>query len=94
MLICDEEPHTALLTQVGDRPLDVVRAVRKLTGLSLWYSKSLVSQAPVVVLDGLPPDLADAAVVELVAAGASAEVRPGLNHGRRPTRSWLKLFAE
>jgi large subunit ribosomal protein L7/L12 len=93
-LICDEEPHAAELFAIGDRPLDVVRAVRRLTGLSLWHSRALASGAPVVVLDGLPPDLAVAAVAELVAAGAVAEVRPGLNGGRPPSRSWLKLFAE
>lgn len=76
-LICDEEPHAAVLTRFGDRPLDVVRAVRRLTGLSLWSSKVLASQATVIVLDGLPPDLAERAVSELVAAGAEAEVRPG-----------------
>ncbi|MER6187555.1 hypothetical protein [Streptomyces sp. NPDC001652] len=43
-----------LLTQVGDRPLDVVRVVRKLAGLGLWYSMLFVSRAPVIVLDGLP----------------------------------------
>jgi large subunit ribosomal protein L7/L12 len=50
---------------------------RKLTGLSLWHSKVLISRAPVIVVDGLPPDMAEAAVTELVAAGAEAELRPG-----------------
>jgi large subunit ribosomal protein L7/L12 len=77
VLICDDEPHAALLAQVGGRPLDVVRVVRKLTGLSLWYSRLLVSRAPVIVLDGLPRDMAEAAVADLVAAGAQAEVRAG-----------------
>lgn len=77
VLICDDEPHAALLTQVGGRPPDVVRVVRKLTGLSLWYSKLLVSRAPVIVLDDLPRDMAEAVVADLVAAGAQAEVRTG-----------------
>ncbi|MFF1292224.1 MULTISPECIES: ribosomal protein L7/L12 [unclassified Streptomyces] len=51
--------------------------VRKLTGPSLWYSKLLVSRAPVIVLDGLPRDTAEAAVADLVAAGAEAGVRAG-----------------
>ncbi|MDQ0604214.1 large subunit ribosomal protein L7/L12 [Streptomyces canus] len=77
VLICDDEPYAALLTQVGGRSLDVVRVVRRLTGLSLSYSKLLVSRAPVIVLDGLPRDMAEAAVSDLVAAGAEAEVRAG-----------------
>ncbi|MEV7892097.1 hypothetical protein ACWD3I_45445 [Streptomyces sp. NPDC002817] len=38
-------------------------------------------RTPDVVLDGLPRDMAEAAVAELVAAGAEAEVRAG----RRPS---------
>ncbi|MFF4273690.1 ribosomal protein L7/L12 [Streptomyces sp. NPDC001536] len=94
VLICDDEPHAAVLTRAGDRTPDVVRAVRKLTGLSLWHSKLLVSGAPVIVLDGLPRDIAEAAVVELAAAGAEAEVRAGSWASRSASRSWPDLIAE
>jgi hypothetical protein len=39
-LICDEEPHAAELFAIGDRPLDVVRAVRRLTRWRPWPNSS------------------------------------------------------
>lgn len=75
MLICDDVPHDVLLLDPGSSPLAAVQAVRRLTGLSLWHSKNLVDRAPVVVMDGLPEETAEAAVAALRAAGARAEAR-------------------
>ncbi|MGW2895469.1 ribosomal protein L7/L12 [Streptomyces sp. NPDC001212] len=55
--------------------LDVAQAVSRLTGLSLWRSKVLVTQSPALVLEGVPQDDAETAVVALRDAGAQAEVR-------------------
>lgn len=39
LLVCDDVPHDVVLTEVGTRMLDVLRVMRRLTGLSLWHSK-------------------------------------------------------
>ncbi|MFD6798638.1 ribosomal protein L7/L12 [Streptomyces cyaneofuscatus] len=45
-----EEPgFRLLLTEAGDREMETVRAVRAITGLSLWNSKLLISDAPVEI---------------------------------------------
>ncbi|MFF6832901.1 ribosomal protein L7/L12 [Streptomyces sp. NPDC012438] len=67
----------------GQREMDVVRAVRQVTGLSLWYSRVLMRGAPVAVLEDWPRDLADEAVAVLRSAGAEAEARQEPEPGRR-----------
>lgn len=45
-----EEPgFRVLLTEAGDRKTEAIRAVRTVTGLSLWNSKLLLAGAPVDV---------------------------------------------
>ncbi|MFD9601145.1 ribosomal protein L7/L12 [Streptomyces sp. NPDC059970] len=46
-----------------------------MTGLSLWRSKVLVDQAPVVILDRIPEETAEKAVAALRDAGEQAELR-------------------
>ncbi|MFE6910019.1 ribosomal protein L7/L12 [Streptomyces erythrochromogenes] len=38
-----------LLTEAGDRKMEAVRAIRTVTGLSLWNSRLLLADAPVEV---------------------------------------------
>ncbi|MFJ4539098.1 hypothetical protein ACIP39_24520 [Streptomyces tibetensis] len=49
VLVCDETPHDVLLTNPGAHVMDVVQVVRRLTGLSFWRSKVLVTRLPAVV---------------------------------------------
>ncbi len=81
LLVCDDVPHDVVLTDPGVRVMDVVQVVRRLTGLSLWRSKVLVTQVPAVLLTGLPEEDAAAAVSALRDAGARAETkeRPGMD---------------
>jgi hypothetical protein len=72
--VCDDEPATAVLTDVGPRAMDVVRVLMRLTGLSAWNCRLLARRAPVVVLRNVPQEDAESAVVALRAAGAGAEV--------------------
>ncbi|MEU4728792.1 ribosomal protein L7/L12 [Streptomyces sp. NPDC023588] len=45
-----EEPgFRVLLTEAGDRNMEAVRAIRAVTGLSLWNSKFLLADAPVEI---------------------------------------------
>ncbi|MFJ4321984.1 ribosomal protein L7/L12 [Streptomyces tricolor] len=73
--ICDDIPHDVLLIAPGPDPLAVAQAVRRLSGLSLWRSKLLVDQTPVVILECIPEDAATLAATALREAGAKAEVR-------------------
>ncbi|MGV9241646.1 ribosomal protein L7/L12 [Streptomyces nigra] len=82
-LVCDEVPHDVVLLAPGPRTLDVVRTVRRLTGLSLWHSKALAVHLPAVILDGVPQEDAEAAVVVLREAGARAEARERPERGFR-----------
>ncbi|MEU6707082.1 ribosomal protein L7/L12 [Streptomyces wuyuanensis] len=74
-LVCDDVPHEVVLTDAGLRVLDVVRAVRRLTGLSLWRGKALATRVPAVVLAAVPRDIAEAAAAALRDAGGKAEAR-------------------
>ncbi|WP_189951138.1 ribosomal protein L7/L12 [Streptomyces roseolus] len=74
-LICDERAYDVALLDCGPREMDVVQAVRRLTGLSLWHSRVLTRQAPVTVMKSWPQDDADDAVTALRSAGAQAEAR-------------------
>ncbi|KOX00004.1 MULTISPECIES: ribosomal protein L7/L12 [unclassified Streptomyces] len=74
-LLCDDPSHEVVLIDCGPGEMDVVRAVRKVTGMSLWHSRVLARQAPVTLLAGLPADRAQSAVALLRSAGARAEWR-------------------
>lgn len=75
LLVCDDVPHDVVLIDPGVRVRDVVRVVRRLTGLSLWRSKVLATRVPAVLLAGVPEEDAAAAVSALRDAGARAETR-------------------
>ncbi|MFG3286880.1 ribosomal protein L7/L12 [Streptomyces sp. NPDC048111] len=76
-LICDEPPYSVVLTATGPRVPDVLRALRLLTGLSLWRGKELTRRLPATIFGDVPRETADAAVAVLLAAGADAESREG-----------------
>ncbi|MET9677061.1 ribosomal protein L7/L12 [Streptomyces sp. NPDC006482] len=74
-LLCDDPSHEVVLVDCGPRETDVILALRKLTGLSLWRCRELARQAPVTVLEGQPDYEARSAVSVLRNAGAGAEWR-------------------
>ncbi|MEU1576807.1 ribosomal protein L7/L12 [Streptomyces collinus] len=70
-----EEPgFRVLLTESGDRKTDAIRAIRAVTGLSLWNSKLLLDCAPVAVTEPNWLEAAQDAASALDAAGAHAAV--------------------
>ncbi|MFJ7296629.1 ribosomal protein L7/L12 [Streptomyces collinus] len=70
-----EEPgFRVLLTESGDRKTEVIRAIRAVTGLSLWNSKLLLDCAPVAVTEPNWLEAAQDAAGVLEAAGAHAAV--------------------
>ena len=63
------------LTGVGDNKVNVIKAVREITGLGLKEAKDIVDAAPKVVKEALPKDTADEAMKKLTEAGATGELK-------------------
>ncbi|MEU5915595.1 ribosomal protein L7/L12 [Streptomyces sp. NPDC047141] len=86
-LLCDDPSHEVVLVDCGPRETDVILALRKLTGLSLWHCRDLARQASVIVLEGLGDYEAQSAVSMLRDAGAEAEWRQEPEPGERTAPS-------
>ena len=63
------------LTNFGAKKLDVIKAVREITGLGLKDAKDLVEGAPKAVKEGVSKDDAEKVKAELEAAGATVEIK-------------------
>ena len=63
-----------ILKDVGDKKIQVIKAVRALTNLGLKEAKDLVEGAPKTVKDGVAKEEAEEAVRQLTEAGATAEM--------------------
>ena len=71
----EQTEFTVMLTSIGDNKVNVIKAVRELTGLGLKEAKDLVDAAPKAVKEGIPKADADAAKKKLEDAGAKAEIK-------------------
>ena len=63
------------LTGIGDNKVNVIKAVREITGLGLKEAKDIVDAAPKVVKEALAKADADEAMKKLTDAGATAELK-------------------
>ena len=63
------------LTAAGDQKVNVIKAVREITGLGLKEAKDLVDGAPKVIKEGLAKADAEEAAKKLTEAGATAELK-------------------
>jgi len=64
-----------ILKAAGGQKLQVVKAVKELTGLGLKEAKDLVDGAPGPIKEAVPKDEADAIKAKLEEAGAEVEVK-------------------
>ena len=64
-----------MLLETGANKVQVIKAVRELTGLGLKEAKDLVDGAPKAVKEAIPKADADAALKKLLDAGAKAEIK-------------------
>jgi len=64
-----------VLTSAGSAKLQVVKAVKELTGLGLKEAKELVDGAPKAVKEGVAKDEAEALKKQLEEAGAEVELK-------------------
>ena len=63
------------LTDVGEKKVDVIKAVRTITGLGLKEAKALVDEAPSVIKEGVDTGEAGEYKKKLEEAGATAELK-------------------
>lgn len=64
-----------VLKAIGDKKIQVIKAVRALTSLGLKEAKELVEAAPKAVKEGVSKDEADDAKSQLEEAGATVEIK-------------------
>lgn len=64
-----------VLTAAGDKKVNVIKAVRAITGLGLKEAKDLVDGAPSTVKEAMAKADADEAKKQLEEAGASVELK-------------------
>ena len=64
-----------VLTAAGDKKVNVIKAVRGITGLGLKEAKELVDGAPSTLKEAAPKGEADEAKKALEEAGASVELK-------------------
>ena len=73
----EEEQSTfnVILTEAGDKKIQVIKVVRAATGLGLKEAKALVDEAPKPVKEGIEREEADKLKQELEEAGATVELK-------------------
>ncbi len=71
----EQTEFTVVLAAFGDNKVNVIKAVRELTGLGLKEAKDLVDGAPKPVKEGVNKADAEAAKKKLEEAGAKAEIK-------------------
>ena len=71
----EKDEFDVVLSATGDQKVQVIKAVRAITGLGLKEAKDMVDGAPTTVKEGAKKDDAEAIVKQLTEAGATAELK-------------------
>lgn len=71
----EQTEFNVMLLEAGEKKVNVIKAVRELTGLGLKEAKAVVDGAPGVVLEAVSKDAADKAKAALEEAGAKVELK-------------------
>ena len=71
----EQTEFTVMLASFGENKVNVIKAVREITGLGLKEAKDLVDGAPKPVKEGVNKADAEAAKKKLEEAGAKAEIK-------------------
>lgn len=66
---------TVTLKSVGDKKVNVIKAVQAVTGLGLMDAKKLVDKAPVAIKEKVSPSEGEEIAKQLTAVGAEVEVK-------------------
>ena len=71
----EQTEFTVTLAATGEKKIDVIKAVREITGLGLKEAKDLVEGAPQVVKESVSKKDAEEIKAKLEAAGAKVEMK-------------------
>ncbi len=71
----EQTEFTVVLKAIGEKKVEVIKAVRAITGLGLKEAKDLVEGAPQTVKDAVSKDESEKFKKDLEAAGATVEVK-------------------
>jgi|TARA_X000000950_G_scaffold288775_1_gene407306 large subunit ribosomal protein L7/L12 len=71
----EQTEFNVMLTSAGEKKVNVIKAVRAITGLGLKEAKALVDEAPSAVKEGVSKDEAADMQKQLEEAGATVELK-------------------
>ena len=71
----EQTEFSVILKAAGDNKVNTIKVVRTITGLGLKEAKDLVDGAPKAVKEGVSKADAEAALKQLIEAGATAEIK-------------------
>ena len=71
----EQTEFDVVLASAGDKKVNVIKAVRAITGLGLKEAKALVDEAPSSIKEGVSKDEADDFQKQLEEAGATVELK-------------------
>ena len=71
----EQTEFNVILADAGASKLGVIKVVREITGLGLKEAKDLVESAPKALKEGVSKEEADKLKEQLVAAGATVEIK-------------------
>ena len=73
--VAEQTEFSVLLTSAGDKKIQVIKAVREITGLGLKEAKALVDGAPKPVKEGVAKEEAEELKTKLEEQGAAVEIK-------------------
>ena len=82
----EQTEFNVMLLEAGEKKVNVIKAVRELTGLGLKEAKAVVDGAPAQVLEAVSKDAADKAKAVLEEAGAKVELNKASTLRLQPKR--------
>ncbi len=71
----EKTEFNVILTEVGEKKINVIKVVREVTSLGLKEAKDLVEGAPKAVKEGVAKEEAESTAAKLKEAGASVEIK-------------------
>ncbi len=71
----EQTEFSVVLTEVGDKKINVIKAVREVTSLGLKEAKDLVEGAPKPIKEGVTKDEAQTIKKKFEEAGAKVEIK-------------------
>lgn len=71
----EQTEFTVMLTEVGASKINVIKAVREITGLGLKDAKELVDNAPKPIKEGIEKEEAEQIAAKFKEAGATVELK-------------------